>query len=191
MTSKMLSTKWYTVWLSLNVLTYCCIHFIMECHLLQGEHLIIWKKIAYWSHRILPSSCPIPLKFDSYLGSFAAEEPVSFQCVTLVYTVILIASRLRTKLIRHFTFSSYLINESTMIFQSFTLDYYPLRLHNFTHGFILSMSLAHWGQGKMSTISLRTFSNAFSWMKKLEFLYKFNWNVLPWFQLIITQHWFR
>ena len=35
-----------------------------------------------------------------------------------------------------------------------------------------------------------TFSNAFSWMKMIEFRIKFHWNLLPGVQLTIKQHWF-
>ena len=36
-----------------------------------------------------------------------------------------------------------------------------------------------------------TLSNEFSWMKMVEFWFKFHWNLFPWVQLTIGQHWFR
>ena len=51
--------------------------------------------------------------------------------------------------------------------------------------------LTHWGRDKMAAISQTTLSNAFSWMKKLEFRLKFQWSLFIRVQLIIFQHWFR
>ena len=36
-----------------------------------------------------------------------------------------------------------------------------------------------------------TISDAFSWMKMIEFKFKFHWNLFPGVQLTINQHWFR
>ena len=36
-----------------------------------------------------------------------------------------------------------------------------------------------------------TFSNAFSWMKMIEFKFNFHWNLFRGAQLTIIQHWFR
>ena len=44
---------------------------------------------------------------------------------------------------------------------------------------------------QMDAISQTTFSNAFSWMKMLEFRLKFHWRLFPRVQLTISQHWFR
>ena len=35
------------------------------------------------------------------------------------------------------------------------------------------------------------FPNEFSWMKMVEFRFKFHWNLFPWVQMAISQHWFR
>ena len=51
--------------------------------------------------------------------------------------------------------------------------------------------LTHLTLDKMAAISQTTFSNAFSWMKMLEFLLKFHWNLFPRAQLTIIQHWLR
>ena len=51
--------------------------------------------------------------------------------------------------------------------------------------------LTHWGRDKMAAIFLTTFSNAFSWMKMLEFLLRFHWSLFLRVQLTIFQHWFR
>ena len=39
-------------------------------------------------------------------------------------------------------------------------------------------------------VGRRHFSNAFSWKKMIKFLFKFHWNLFPWVQLTISQHWF-
>ena len=44
---------------------------------------------------------------------------------------------------------------------------------------------------KMAAMSPTTFSVAFSWMKILEFRFKFHWNVFLRVQLTISQHWCR
>ena len=36
-----------------------------------------------------------------------------------------------------------------------------------------------------------TFSNAFTWLKMIEFLFKFHGNLFPRVQLTISQHWFK
>ena len=51
--------------------------------------------------------------------------------------------------------------------------------------------LTHWGREKMDAISQTTFSNAFSWMKMLEYRLKFHWSLFLRVQLTISQHWFR
>ena len=52
-------------------------------------------------------------------------------------------------------------------------------------------TLTHWGRDKMAAVSQTTFSNAFSWMKMIEFRLRFYWSLFPRVQLIIFQHWFR
>ena len=44
---------------------------------------------------------------------------------------------------------------------------------------------------KMAAIQQTTLSNAFSWMKMLEFRLKFHWSLFLRVQLTIFQHWFR
>ena len=51
--------------------------------------------------------------------------------------------------------------------------------------------LTHWGRHKMVAVSQTTLSNAFSWMKMLEFRLIFHWSVFLRVQLTIIQHWFR
>ena len=53
------------------------------------------------------------------------------------------------------------------------------------------ITLTHWGRDKMATVSQTTLSNAFSWMKMLEFRLKFHWSLFLRVQLTIFQHWFR
>ena len=50
--------------------------------------------------------------------------------------------------------------------------------------------LTHWGWDKMAVISQTTFSNALSWMKKLDIWLKFHWRLFLRVELIMTQHWF-
>ena len=51
--------------------------------------------------------------------------------------------------------------------------------------------LTHWGRDKMAAVSQTTPSNAFSWMKMLEFRLIFRWSLFLRVQLTIIQHWFR
>ena len=51
--------------------------------------------------------------------------------------------------------------------------------------------LSHWGQDEMATILQTTLSNAFSWMKMLEFRLRFHWILFLRVQLTIFEHWFR
>ena len=51
--------------------------------------------------------------------------------------------------------------------------------------------LTHLKLDKMAAISQTTYSNAFSWMKMLEFRFNFNWIFFLRVQLTIDQHWFR
>ena len=55
--------------------------------------------------------------------------------------------------------------------------------------FTLVVSSTHWGRHKMDAVSQTTFSNTLSWTKMFQL--KFHWSLLPRFQLIIPQHWFR
>ena len=54
-----------------------------------------------------------------------------------------------------------------------------------------SLALTHWGRDKLNALSQTTFSNAFSWMKMLEYRLKFHWSLFLGVQLTISQHWFR
>ena len=48
-----------------------------------------------------------------------------------------------------------------------------------------------WGRDKMAAVSQTTLSNAFSWMKMLEFRLKFIWSLFLRVQLTIFHQWFR
>ena len=50
--------------------------------------------------------------------------------------------------------------------------------------------LTHWGRDQMAAFSQTTLSNAFSWMKILEFRLKFHWTLFLRVLLTIFQHWF-
>ena len=51
--------------------------------------------------------------------------------------------------------------------------------------------LTHWGRDKMAAIFQTTLSNAFSWMKMLEFRLKYHWSLFLRFEFTIFQHWLR
>ena len=51
--------------------------------------------------------------------------------------------------------------------------------------------LTHWSRDKMAAILQTTHSNAFSWMKMLQFCLRFYWNLFLRVQLTIFEHWFR
>ena len=51
--------------------------------------------------------------------------------------------------------------------------------------------LTHWGRDKMAAVSQTTPSNAFSWMKMLEFRLRFHWSLFLRVQLTLFQHCFR
>ena len=54
-----------------------------------------------------------------------------------------------------------------------------------------SDGLTHWGRDKMAAVLQTTLSNAFSWMKTLEFRLRFHRCLFLRVQLTIIQHWFR
>ena len=51
--------------------------------------------------------------------------------------------------------------------------------------------LTHWGWDKIAAVSQMTLSNAFSWMKMLEFWLRFHWSLFLRVKLTTIQHWFR
>ena len=51
-------------------------------------------------------------------------------------------------------------------------------------------TLTHWGRDKMTAFSHTTLSNAFSWMKILEFRLKIHWSLFLRILSTIFQHWF-
>ena len=54
----------------------------------------------------------------------------------------------------------------------------------------LQWPLKQWGRDKMVAFSQTTLSNAFSWMKILEFRLKFHWSLFLRVLLTIFRHWF-
>ena len=54
-----------------------------------------------------------------------------------------------------------------------------------------SSQVTDWGRDKMDAISQTSFSNAFSWMKMLEFRLRNHWNLFVRFEVTISQHWLR
>ena len=54
-----------------------------------------------------------------------------------------------------------------------------------------TIKLTHWGRHKMAAVLQTTLSNAFSWMKMLEFRLRFHWSLFLRVQLTIIQHWIR
>ena len=59
------------------------------------------------------------------------------------------------------------------------------------NNFPVYKELTHWGRDKMAAVSQTTLSNAFSWMKMLEFRFKFHLSLFLRVQFTIFQHWFR
>ena len=51
--------------------------------------------------------------------------------------------------------------------------------------------LTYLPQDKMASISQKTFSNVFSWMRMYEFRWRFPWKLFLRFELTIFHHWFR
>ena len=51
--------------------------------------------------------------------------------------------------------------------------------------------LTHWSRDKMAAISQTTLPHSFSWMKMLEFRFKFHWSLFLRVRLTTFQHWFR
>ena len=49
-------------------------------------------------------------------------------------------------------------------------------------------TLTHWGRDKMDAIFQMTFSNAFSWMKMVEFRLTFHWSLFPRVKSTMFQH---
>ena len=49
------------------------------------------------------------------------------------------------------------------------------------------LMLTHWGRDKMAAVSQTTFSNAFSWLKILEFRLRFHWSLFLRVQLTIIR----
>ena len=56
---------------------------------------------------------------------------------------------------------------------------------------VMGFYLTHWRRDKMTAIFQTAFSIAFSWVKIVVFWWKFHWNLFPWIQLTIFQHWVR
>ena len=68
--------------------------------------------------------------------------------------------------------------------------YYGHGVHEVTQKIWINKSYV-WGRDQMDAVSQTTLSNAFSWMKMLEFRLGFHWSLFLKVQLIIFQHWFR
>ena len=71
---------------------------------------------------------------------------------------------------------------------------YPFRYREFAGSLgeiAFVIGLAHWGRYKMAAIFWTPFSNAFSWMKMLEFRLRNHWNLFLRFELTIFLHCFR
>ena len=68
--------------------------------------------------------------------------------------------------------------------------YYTVSPTEYALGSCSSLVLTHWGRDKMAAFSQTTLSNAFSWMKILEFWLKFHWSLFLRVLLTIFQHLF-
>ena len=71
----------------------------------------------------------------------------------------------------------------------YTCDLTALHRHHLQTP-LVCLVLTHWGRNKMAAFSQTTLSNAFSWMKILEFRLRFHWSLFLWVLLTIIQHWF-
>ena len=69
--------------------------------------------------------------------------------------------------------------------------YPPITLPNGHLELIGEDDLTHWGRDKMAAIWQTMLSNAFSWMKMVEFRLKFYGSLFLRVQLTISQHWVR
>ena len=67
---------------------------------------------------------------------------------------------------------------------------HPLNSCHSIMSYFCGMLLTHWGRDKMAAFSQTTLSNAFSWMKIIEFRLKFHWSLFLRVLLTIFQHWF-
>ena len=85
-------------------------------------------------------------------------------------------------------FSEILIGVQTFSFKKTHLEMSSAKWRPFCLGLNV---LTYWGRDKMAAISQTTLSNAFSWMKMLEFRLKFHWSLFLRVQLTTFQHWFR
>ena len=123
-------------------------------------NISLWIAPFEWAMTLsLPFAAVWPIIWQPHVY----QAPVFYQqCDTLPHSV----SRLSELLIMNTKIISYL----------------------FLNKLLLMSHLTHWGRYKMDAISQTTLSNAFSWMKILEFRLKFHWNLFPRFQLIISQH---
>ena len=59
------------------------------------------------------------------------------------------------------------------------------------HWVAMCETINTWRQRQNGTISQRTFSNAFSWIKIYKFHFRLHWRLFLRFRLTIFQHWFR
>ena len=92
-----------------------------------------------------------------------------------------------------------MLNLNSMAHGSFKWNFRQVifKLISMTDGWGVSSEISlirmftHWGRDKMAAASQTTLSNAFSWMKVLEFLLRFHWSLFRRVQLTIIQHWFR
>ena len=72
------------------------------------------------------------------------------------------------------------------------LDYcISVQMYIHVCGMLVVRALTHLDRAKMAAVSKTTLSNAFSWMKMLEFWLRIHWNLLLRFELTIFQHWLR
>ena len=65
------------------------------------------------------------------------------------------------------------------------------RMYSFWTNMFVNLLKLNYPQTRWQTFWQMTFSNAFSWMKILEFRFKFHWNLFLRVKSTISQHWFR
>ena len=81
---------------------------------------------------------------------------------------------------------------SMIICRSINISNQQYTLYTMAHWRLIYLNhISHWGRDKMTAVSQTTRSNAFSWMKMLEFWLRFHWSLFLRVQSTIIQHWFR
>ena len=159
---------------------------IKRCRL-TGIVIPILKISRPHDRLILNKGIPIPGKDGLYIESGPRYERVDFRTTQTIWCPIYWHGL--TLIQSHpwwcENFAEYnVLNESILVNRPLVWE------AEFWHYTDLVLFI-HWGRDKMDATSQMTLSNAFSWMKMLQFRLKIHWSLFPRVQLTIFQHWFR